>query len=227
MNMNQKGFANIALIALVVILAGVAGYFALVKKSEPVIQQTTPPPTTTQTPTPQQPSPAPINETTSWKTYTGNAQSLSFEFNLPTDFSLGKHQELTTNYQYYLDSFTSQSKINQYFSVLITPVAEIRERNRVLSDGKDNSQEPITLGNIIAESHKYNTYLAKVVNKGETTGRGIPAIRQEITIVADSSGGIRISTFLLKDDMLIELSVPKTFDETLYRQILSTFRFTK
>jgi len=227
MNMNQKGFANIALIALVVILAGVAGYFALVKKSEPVVQQTTPPPTTTQTPTPQQPSPAPINETTSWKTYTGNAQSLSFEFNLPTDFSLGKHQELTTNYQYYLDSFTSQSKINQYFSVLITPVAEIRERNRVLSDGKDNSQEPITLGNIIAESHKYNTYLAKVVNKGETTVSGIPAIRQEITIVADSSGGIRISTFLLKDDMLIELSVPKTFDETLYRQILSTFRFTK
>ncbi len=225
--MNQKGFANIALIALVVILAGVAGYFALVKKSEPVVQQTTPPPTTTQTPTPQQPSPAPINETTSWKTYTGNAQSLSFEFNLPTDFSLGKHQELTTNYQYYLDSFTSQSKINQYFSVLITPVAEIRERNRVLSDGKDNSQEPITLGNIIAESHKYNTYLAKVVNKGETTVSGIPAIRQEITIVADSSGGIRISTFLLKDDMLIELSVPKTFDETLYRQILSTFRFTK
>lgn len=33
MNTNQKGFANIALIVLVVILAGVAGYFAFSKKS--------------------------------------------------------------------------------------------------------------------------------------------------------------------------------------------------
>lgn len=41
MNMNQKGVANIALIVLVVFLAGVAGYFALVKKSEPVAQQPT------------------------------------------------------------------------------------------------------------------------------------------------------------------------------------------
>jgi len=32
MNMNQKGFANIILIVLVVILAGAVGYFALVKK---------------------------------------------------------------------------------------------------------------------------------------------------------------------------------------------------
>lgn len=37
--MNQKGFANIVLVVVVIILAGVAGYFALVlvKKSEPKI----------------------------------------------------------------------------------------------------------------------------------------------------------------------------------------------
>jgi|GEM_PF-1590395 len=40
--MNNKGFANIILIVLVVILAGVAGYFALVKKSPEVVQQTNP-----------------------------------------------------------------------------------------------------------------------------------------------------------------------------------------
>ena len=85
MNMNQKGFANIALIVLVVILAGVAGYFALVKKSEPVAQQTTPPPTTTQTPTPQQPSPTPINETASWKTYKND--TYSFEVKYPSDWT--------------------------------------------------------------------------------------------------------------------------------------------
>ena len=44
--MNQKGFANIALIVVIFILVGAVGYFALVKKSEPVAQQPTP----TQTP---------------------------------------------------------------------------------------------------------------------------------------------------------------------------------
>lgn len=38
----QKGFANIVLIVLVVVLAGVVGYFVFVKKSEPVSQQPTP-----------------------------------------------------------------------------------------------------------------------------------------------------------------------------------------
>lgn len=35
MKTNQKGFVNIALVVLVIILAGVAGYFVLVKKSAP------------------------------------------------------------------------------------------------------------------------------------------------------------------------------------------------
>ncbi|MDO8676185.1 MAG: hypothetical protein Q7K16_00800 [Candidatus Azambacteria bacterium] len=55
MNMNQKGFANIVLIAVIVILVGAVGYFAFVKKSEPIAQQPTPTPTPNtqiQTPTP-------------------------------------------------------------------------------------------------------------------------------------------------------------------------------
>ena len=53
-NMNsQKGFANIVLIAVIVILVVAVGYFAFVKKSEPVAQQPVPSPTiNTQTQTP-------------------------------------------------------------------------------------------------------------------------------------------------------------------------------
>ena len=43
MNMNKKGFANIILVAIVVILVSVAGYFVFVKKSFQVTQQPTTP----------------------------------------------------------------------------------------------------------------------------------------------------------------------------------------
>jgi hypothetical protein len=42
MKNSQKGFANIALVVVIVILVGAVGYFALVKKSEPVLQEPTP-----------------------------------------------------------------------------------------------------------------------------------------------------------------------------------------
>ncbi|MCR4328722.1 MAG: hypothetical protein NUV53_04420 [Patescibacteria group bacterium] len=62
--MNQKGFANIVLIVLVVVLVGVVGYLTLSKKF------------TSPTPTPEQtnqntttPPPASNNQATSWQTY--------------------------------------------------------------------------------------------------------------------------------------------------------------
>lgn len=42
---NQKDFANIILVLIIVILVGAAGYFAFVKKSGPIVQQPTPTPT--------------------------------------------------------------------------------------------------------------------------------------------------------------------------------------
>ena len=47
MNINQKGFANIVLILVVVAIVAVGGYFVFSKKSEPVAQEPTPTPTTT------------------------------------------------------------------------------------------------------------------------------------------------------------------------------------
>ena len=54
---NQKGFANIVLIAVIVILVGAVGYFAFVKKSEPIVQQPIPTsPIITDTPSPAPPT---------------------------------------------------------------------------------------------------------------------------------------------------------------------------
>lgn len=78
---NQKGFANIALVLVIVIIAGAVGYFAFVKKSEPVAQQLTPTPTRTTTPTktPTSPTPTP-DKISTWKTYTNTSVGYSMRY---------------------------------------------------------------------------------------------------------------------------------------------------
>ncbi|TSC78333.1 MAG: hypothetical protein G01um101433_274 [Parcubacteria group bacterium Gr01-1014_33] len=59
-NLNQKGFINIALVILVVILAGAAGYLTLIKKSPQPTPIPSPMPTPSPLPTPTpNPTPAP------------------------------------------------------------------------------------------------------------------------------------------------------------------------
>src|SRR3989338_5371336 len=60
---NQKGLANVVLIGVIVVLVGVVGYFAFVKKLEPIVQQPTPTPTQTGTPAPT-PTPTPTASAT-------------------------------------------------------------------------------------------------------------------------------------------------------------------
>ncbi len=86
----QKGFANIALVVLVIVLAGAVGYFVLFKKSPEVAQKTnTPTLTPTQTKTQ---NPTPKDEIMNWKIYT-NTQ-YGFEVRYPDTFTY------KTSYEY-------------------------------------------------------------------------------------------------------------------------------
>lgn len=79
MNINQKGFANIVLvIMIVVILIGAVGYFAFVKKSEPIAPQS-PTPTPTKTQKAISPTPTP-DKNVSWKTYADSNLNYSFQY---------------------------------------------------------------------------------------------------------------------------------------------------
>jgi len=60
--MNQKSSANIILIIIIIVLAGVAGYFALIKKSVPT------------------PTPLPKDETADWETYTNGEIGIGFKY---------------------------------------------------------------------------------------------------------------------------------------------------
>lgn len=83
--MNQKGFANIILVIVIVILVGAVGYFAFVKKSEPIAQQSTPTPVATQTKTSV---PTPKDETVNWKTYSN--QTLGFSIKYPQGWRMAQ-----------------------------------------------------------------------------------------------------------------------------------------
>lgn len=71
--MNQKGFANIILVVVVVILVGAVGYFAFVKKSEPIAQQ----PTSTPTPTS-------ADSIANWKAYSNTRYAYTIKY--PTNW---------------------------------------------------------------------------------------------------------------------------------------------
>jgi len=89
--MNQKRFVNIAIIVLVTVVVGVAGYIILTKKSAPPTE----PANTTDIQSPQT-APSSINntppqtskptETTSWKTYRSDAFGVVFQY--PPSFSI-------------------------------------------------------------------------------------------------------------------------------------------
>jgi len=66
--MNQKGFANIVMVLVIVILVGVAGYFVFVKKPTPTVQQMS------------APTPAKQAETVSWRTYENKRFNYSFKY---------------------------------------------------------------------------------------------------------------------------------------------------
>jgi hypothetical protein len=87
--MNQKGFINVILVIIIIVLAGALGYFTLVKKSPPIAQQT---PTHTPTFTPTKisastPTPTPKDETKNWKIYTNNKYGFTFKY--PPSWKVG------------------------------------------------------------------------------------------------------------------------------------------
>ncbi len=108
--MNQKGFVNIILVAVIVILIGAVGYFVFVKKSVPTAQQPTPTSAVTQTK-----NPIPVSILSEQFTYTKNDQLFSVserEFNVLGQFTSSalkdQSQECGTN------------KTQQYFKNLLS-----------------------------------------------------------------------------------------------------------
>jgi|SRR3989344_760620 len=92
--MDQKGFANIALILIIIVLVGAGGYFIFYKKSEPITQQTptpqNPTPPATQTQNNNSQTTATQDKTASWKTYTNTKYDIEFKY--PSSLALTERE---------------------------------------------------------------------------------------------------------------------------------------
>ncbi len=235
--MNQKGFANIALIILVVVLAGAAGYFALRKPTtapaepSPASQATLPtnqtPPVTNDIVTPQTPPPSAI---ANWKTISGSYKSTNYQVKLPPDF---KEREVTASLDWHSKSFENNS---YHFSILIEPITRL----------SSFTESPIT-GNLMQVAdilENRNTY-DSIIEQREIKVAGVQALLQDGYSLDDHGGSVLLGTILLAGDNFIRLTLSSKrnkwgniTDESFVRerltqdfrnlnnQILSTFKFT-
>ncbi|PJB83519.1 MAG: hypothetical protein CO088_01275 [Candidatus Yonathbacteria bacterium CG_4_9_14_0_8_um_filter_46_47] len=205
--MNQKGFANIILVVVIVILVGAIGYFVFIKKSEPIAQQSTSTPTQTKTPlpptstptkTPAYSTPAPKDETANWKSYRND--QYGFELKYPEDWR-------TAQCGIDCQGFGPQS-VREDIAVGIN----------VLNSKLDTAKKSLPV-----LSNSYN----KIIKEETVIVEGTQWTK--LTIKQDIAGEIFIEHLIEKSGKTYDLGVGT--DElnivNIYNQILSTFRFTK
>lgn len=154
--MNQKGFANIILVLVIVALVGVVGYFVLVKKSEPVAQRTTP--ISTQTKTPAS-TPTPKDETANWKTYTSDKDHFSFKY--PPNWSLNKEIG---------DSSDNLLLKNEAGKSAIYIVSHLRNLNYDYQNTLEKDIKSSAGGEYMGVQKVENILLEKIVDTDQTLG---------------------------------------------------------
>ncbi|MBI2096278.1 MAG: hypothetical protein HYT43_01430 [Candidatus Taylorbacteria bacterium] len=173
--MNQKGFANIILVIVIVILVGAVGYFALVKKSPEVTQQTNtltptnnqqnsqPSPTQTQTPkypihTPKSPTPTPTPQNKN--VFVNSPYGL--DFTLPNGYLVGSNHYGVTDASK-AEAFYFRKESNNYSNV---PVLDV-STNLEPSSGQTLNQFAQSIYSLNKDKNQVTTDL-KQTNYGGT-----------------------------------------------------------
>ena len=214
--MNQKGFANIILVVVIVMLVGAVGYFAFVKKSEPVAQQPTPTPTqVTNTPkSSPTPTTTPADPTANWKTYTNTQHGIEFKY--PNNWEIDAAD-------------TNKGQADSFLDVHLT--------NYKVADRADCSK---FIGMEIQAFHpiegSFDTFVKSQVNTGGMgpSGNLTPIIIGGHTAYkVDNSGwdgGCGGPGYFIKASstkyMYIFSGRGKETDQKIIDQILATFKFT-
>ncbi len=111
LKMKQKGFANVILIAVIVILLGVVGYVALVKQAQPTAQNPAPTAQSTKDGSVNSPQGNILSVPKDWKTYRND--TYGFEVKYPANW---KEEEPSFSYQGINLTETIQDPFNLFLS---------------------------------------------------------------------------------------------------------------
>ena len=197
MNMNKKGFANITLVVvIVVILVGAVGYFAFVKKPALPETQNTTLPTSNNNNVPQNPA---ANETANWKTY--RSEQYGFEFRHPTDW---------------------QSRVLKEGS--IDDIVQVFSPESYAIAVKGDSDRPTDQ---FAVRILYNKAYDSKLEGTNITFAGKNAVDGGWKTSAMGVTPLRIIKILVDPLITIEMSAPSSGSQKTEEQILSTFKFIK
>lgn len=177
MNMNQKGFANIILVVVIVAIIAVGGYFVFVKKSEPVAQQPTPSPTpTTQTPTPtpiqkensKAALPVPSTPTLTFNQGTKPFIQINFDWSIAKLFNIYRSTSATNGWQKIISNLPSSAHTAVDYdypkdaNVLYYRIVSVDKQ------GKESTPSPVASIAVTAESEtaSWNSYTYSSIESG-------------------------------------------------------------
>lgn len=201
----QKGFANIALIIIILVVAGVMGYFVLTRQANaPSVLTPTPAPITAvpnHAPAPVTTPLASQDKTAGWKTYRN--EKYGFEVKYPEEFIVS------------MDSI---------HNIVIRPKVESDIELTLIKV----QRETLTLDQFVHNDTAYPQTKSTYIEDERTTVNAITTYRSTMLL----GRGNRRRTFFLKDE---NSGVDASYDRIKYdnphyqifEQILSTFKFIK
>ena len=213
--MNQKGFTNLILVLVIVVIAGAVGYFALMRKSTLPVQQT-PTPTTSQVPATQQPTsinPTPSNAITNLKTYRN--EKYGFEFQYPFNWSI--RTDGVNDLALLRPGMSFPDKKN-------LPAHDGTYWGDIVIDIHSNSENS-TVAKYLEQSNMWNPFAENLQYKKFTVSGS------EIFKFSHIPGFFTSSFAYVNGPKLVveitDIDVDDEFGDKILDQILSTFRFTR
>ncbi len=213
MKNNQKGSASFALIAVIVVLVAIGGYFAWSNKTQPVIQESIP-------------TQIPKDETVGWKTYTN--EEYGFELKYPLDWIYKPLDDADEGAG--IDGAETDSSIYR-----------LRFASQTFFEDRRKDNKNFTIEVVPQESKFYNRNLREFVNSLTARGGFKTSFKETRLIIAGADDSFtrdesfdgqsfRIVSFVKKDGNIYVMSAGFSDSPTvveMYSKILSTFKFPK